>query len=166
MKCLSDGMNDADAAHTVYEYLGETNLAQYIEAAKRENGPRKLLYDDFVRIGTQLLEGLALVQSKLVHRNINPENIMIQVGEGDRVNATFIDLKFMVPAGQRTRIAYPMTYPPPEVIDNFNAYITEHRPDSLFDVFLLGSSLFEVLCGHSFMQIALFTKKHEVKEYM
>jgi len=155
MKCIYNGVDDRIAAHVVYEYLGPTNMREFVfnTEIRKKLGLRMPTEQDMMRIFKQLLEGLALVQGRFVHRDIKLDNVMMREDENGQLNAYYIDFGFVVKEGDKTALnaGSPNMMPPETDLPGYH-------PASSFDVYSLGNTIFELLCG--------FTVYEEVYELL
>jgi len=138
MRCLHNGIKSKVAAYVVFEYLGKTNLEELADTDEFTN-------DDMLRIAKQMLEGLALVQGTLVHRDIKAANIMAyRDSTRSMLYIVFVDFGFVVNVGddQAENAGSPNTMAP-------EAYDGDYIPQSAFDVYSVGAVLFQLLCGRT-----------------
>lgn len=120
----------------VYPYVKGKTLRDYIDATE------KLTILQSTKLISSVLAGLAHAHEKsIVHRDLNPSNIMI--GEND--NPRIMDFGISTFAGHSTSensVAGTVTYMAPETLNS-----DPTGPWS--DVFSIGVILFEMLTGHS-----------------
>lgn len=134
---------NAKVVYMVMEFLNGKTLTDFIKSFSR-----KLPYDVILKITTQLcLATNALHKSGIVHRDIKPDNIMIQGTTGD----PFVKLMDFGVIGTLSEI--PITsigdflgtlrYAPPEWVLHETGEIMDNR----VDIYSVGATLFEMLTG-------------------
>jgi predicted ATPase/signal transduction histidine kinase len=114
---------------------GPLNLKQWLRR-------RPLAADRFLALAVQLAETLARLHERhLVHRDLNPTNIV--VGDGDRLTVIDFDAATIVDGpGVPARLAGALPYLAPEETGRMNRLV-----DARADLYALGATFYEMLTG-------------------
>jgi len=130
-------------SYIVMEVAGNQNLEKYLE---RRPPPS---VDNILRISKMLVEALAqLQQSKYVHRDIKPANIMLTVAGRDVLDLKVIDFGLTLKNTQSVFPSGTPLYMPPEL---WPVILPQRAaPAHSHDVYSVGETIFEMLCGTTF----------------
>jgi len=131
------------ASYVVMEVAGNQNLEAYLKAR-----PAPSIENAF-RISYMLVEGLAQLQeSNHVHRDIKPANIMLTVSGRDVLDLKFIDFGLTLKTTQSDYLSGTPLYMPPELWPLGPG--GQFRPSQKHDVYSVGETIFEIVCGKTF----------------
>jgi len=93
---------------------------------------------NLIHVGWQLFQSLSVIEDKFAHKDLKPANIMVN----DKFQVTIIDLGLMTEIGAKDGSGTPITTPPEAAGENYEVKAT-------WDVFSVGATLLETLCGTS-----------------
>lgn len=167
-----DGINDLAAEYIRMQNLNHTNILKADYFARWGNIPYLVMKvcdggslskkvgnldnEEIMHVIQDIAEGLCyLHQNKIVHQDIKPANILIDT-QGGRL--TYVLSDFGISSKTKTRLSHSVNlnsknqgtsmteaYAPPE---KFSSKKEERRPDIKGDIFSLGISLYELVCGN------------------
>jgi len=143
-RCIKDNSNVfTGASYVVMELAGNQNLGSYLRAKPAPS------IENVFRISRMLVEGLAQLQeSKYVHRDIKPDNIMLTVSGRDVLDLKFIDFGLTRKITQSDYVSGTPLYMPPELwpLSPQGKIIPTHQ----HDIYSVGETIFEIVCGKTF----------------
>ena len=167
-----DGINDLAAEYTRMQKLNHTNILKADYFARWGNIPYLVMKvcdggslskkvgnmedAEIMRVVQDIAEGLTyLHQNKIVHQDIKPANILIDI-QGDR--PVYVLSDFGISSKTKTRLSHSVNmnnknqgtsmteaYAPPE---KFSSKREERKPDRKGDIFSFGISLYELASGN------------------
>ena len=131
-------VEDQPIPYLVMEYIPGQTLQQ------RLDGTGPLRFEDVLRIGKQIADGLAAAHDQqLIHRDIKPGNILLETSVNDHVKITDFGLARTADDASMTQsgmIAGTPLYMAPEQVQG-------QKLDHRADLFSLGSVLYQMLSG-------------------
>lgn len=167
-----DGINDLAAEYTRMQNLNHTNILKADHFSRWGNIPYLVMkvceggslskkvgnmeVPEIMRVVQDIAEGLKyLHQNKIVHQDIKPANILIDI-QGER--PVYVLSDFGISSKTKTRLSHSVNinnknqgtsmteaYAPPE---KFSPKKEERKPDRKGDIFSFGISLYELVCGN------------------